>query len=242
MNKVFAPVILLLILTFAAATYATDPSYWQEPGDEIATPTVEAFYCQEPTPLYLVGASTGSNSELADDIPTEYAGQQIFQVTLYVSEWLAPWRDPQAVVVNFYNSACPPDLVPDLHYAIPWNEVEASLFYLQFPRTVYEVLVTLPTPVTIQSPMSIGSYLVIDWGNVQPYTGLAMTPETVFGCGEAYWDYFPDAPRWTAISVALGNNPADLAYCLTGGTTSVSESTPGMDYDATWGRIKQLYE
>ncbi len=242
MHKAVAPAILLLILTLAVATHAADPRYWQGPGDVTDAPTVEAFYCQQPTPYYLVNASTGYNSEVADDIPAEYADREIFQITLYVAEWSAIWIDPQTLVVNFYNSACPPELAPDLHYEFPWGELETSLFFSGTARTVYEVVATLPAPVTIQDPMSIGSYVVIDWGQSAPYCGLAMTPEMVFGCGEAYWDFLPDAPRWTPVSIGTGQDPADLAYCLTGGTTSVSDSPPPVDHDTSWGRVKRLYD
>jgi hypothetical protein len=242
MHRTPVPIVLLLVLSFISTTHATDPRFCPTEGGESITPIVDAFYCQDPDPYHLISASSGFDSELADDIPAELAGQQIEQVTLYVSEWMAPWRDPLALVVNFYDSACPPGQIPVAHYEIPWSEVDTTLVLSSFPRIVYESVVTLPAPVTIQAPMSIGSYVVIDWGQVQPWCGLAMTPETVAGCGEAYWDFPGTAPRWTLLSVATGYDPRDLAYCLTGGTTAVSRTSPGVDNGATWGRIRRLYE
>lgn len=177
---------------------------------------------------------------MADDVPSALAGYSVGQIRVFVAEWLASWIEPQALVVRIYDGGCPPALMPDATYTIPWSELETELLYEVSPRTVYQVDAALDPPFTVNADMSIGVYCVIDWEN-QPYTGVCVTaPDDLSGCGEGYWDYPASGyPRWTLLWTAAGYE-LDLAYSLWEPDTSA----PGGDsalVESTWSVVKSLY-
>lgn len=181
-----------------------------------------SFYCQVPDYVGVYNVSSGFGSEIADDIPNEFAGATVSEVTLWVGEWSAPWQDPTGVAVNFYDAQCPPAMEPMLSFMIPWNQWNTQLVYSGYAE-VYRAEATLPEPVVLEAGMSIGAYVVITWGQNEPFAGLCSTGEwDINGCGEAYldaswWGY----ARWSPTSLYT-QIPRDFAYCL-GGATSVDD-------------------
>ena len=196
-------VLLVVILIPAALAHAGGPGYCDGPGEIGASGARDAIYCQEPYYGFSASASTAQSTEIADDLPDSLAGRQIEAVTFYVAEWLAVWQDPVSLDVTFYDAECPPDMVPDLLFEIPWAEMETQLEWQHSSQTAYSARATLPEIVTIAEDMSIGGYLVITWPE-QPYTGFVMSNiNEPAGCGEAYWDaVLYGAPRWTPISTS----------------------------------------
>jgi len=178
------------------------------------------FHCQDPE-LTLYGISSGFDAEFADDIPNEYVGQVIGQVTLWAGEWYSMggpgWQEPTGVSISFYNGACPPELDPFVSFSIPWQDLEKELV-LNGTVTIYKVVATLPQGVTIVENMSIGATMDISWGTNEPMSGLSPTPVgSTYGACEAWldapnWGY----TRWTVISWPSGQL-RDLAYCLAEG-------------------------
>ena len=181
-----------------------------------------AFYCQNPEYIGVYGVSSGFSAEIADDIPNEFAGATVSEVTLWVGEWSAPWQDPTGVMVNFYDAQCPPAMDPMLSFMVPWSQWSTQLVYSGIAE-VYRAEATLPEPVELEAGMSIGAYVVITWGHDEPFAGLCSTAEwDISGCGEAYldaswWGY----ARWSPTSLYT-QIPRDFAYCL-GGATSVDD-------------------
>ncbi len=178
-----------------------------------------AFYCQDPEYIGVYNVSSGFGSEIADDIPNEFAGDTVSEVTLWVGEWSAPWQDPTGVMVNFYDAQCPPAMSTMLSFMIPWDQWSTQLVYSGYAE-VYRAEATLPEPVELEAGMSIGAYVVITWGQNEPFAGLCATAEwDISGCGEAYldaewWGY----PRWSPTSFYT-QIPRDFAYCLAGATS-----------------------
>ncbi len=203
------------------------------------------FHCQPPTSLAAANASTGYDTELADDIPDEFVGRFIHEITLWIVQWRADWQDPQGLILNFYFSQCPPGQESDLQYTFPWLSLSPELYhYVPIgPITFYEVTAVLPEPVEITPQMSIGGIVVHDWGQEYPYVGLGVTIDNyISGCDEAYYDGGDFGyPRWTRISDVTGHH-VDMAYCLAGGFSSVPEpeSEPTSE-SKSWGRIKELF-
>ena len=187
-----------------------------------------SFYCQDPDYVGVYNVSSGFGSEIADDIPNEFAGDTVTEVTLWVGEWSAPWQDPTGVTVNFYGAQCPPAMDPMLSFMIPWDQWTTQLVYSGI-AVVYRAEATLPEPVELEAGMSIGGQVVIAWGHDEPFAGVCSTAEwEISGCGEAYldaswWGY----TRWSPTSLYT-QIPRDLAYCL-GGGTSVEDGDVAMD-------------
>ena len=181
-----------------------------------------AFYCQNPEYIGVYNVSSGFSAEIADDIPSEFAGATVSEVTLWVGEWSAPWQNPTGVMVNFYDAQCPPAMDPMLSFMIPWDQWSTQLVYSGIAE-VYRAEATLPESVELEADMSIGAYVVITWGQNEPFAGLCSTAEwDISGCGEAYldaswWGY----ARWSPTSLYT-QIPRDFAYCL-GGATSVDD-------------------
>lgn len=231
--------IVLMVLAAATLAVAREACEPPEAAMEPAGRERSAFHVQPPTYYLNVSASTSHSSELADDIPVALEGMSVGRVRLYAAEWLAPWIDPEALVINFYDAQCPPLIDASVSYTIPWAELAAELVLEASPRTVYMVDATLEPPFVIGSNTSIGAYCVIGWPE-QPYTGLCMTePDDVYGCGQAYYAYPPGGvPPWALISLAVGYE-VDLGY-------SLWEPDTGMDDEpdpvfTTWGAVKRLY-
>ena len=127
-------------------------------------PTRDAFYCQALNPAWNVHqASTGYGSEVADDIPLEYLGTMIHEVSLYVGEFYGDWIDPDGVVLNFYHSECLPALEPDQNFYFAWADIEKEIVYNGSWR-VYLVTLVLPEPVMVLNEMSLGAYVDNSWG------------------------------------------------------------------------------
>ena len=197
-------------------------------------PPEDAFYCQQPHSGWSAGnASTGFNSEEADDIPAEYAGMQITMVTLYHAQWGGGYTDPTGLIINFYDEACPPEMVPVVSHNITFGALVTEMVY-SGSWFVMEMTATLPEPYTIGTSTSLGGVIDNYWGEDPPYNGLCFTDDGVIaGCGGGYWDgTYWGSPRWTPFADYFGNY--DMAYCLTGGG-----GTPAVD--ATWSQIKSLY-
>ena len=201
-------------------------------------------YCQPPgyQQWWAGNAATYYDTEMADDIPDDLSGQLISRVTFYVSEWeCGPWWDPQGLVINFYDQACPPEQSPSLHYEIPWDQLEVEVVHDDGGPPFWYVrkaTATLPELVTIQPGMSIGGASVNDWSfGEHGWLGLIMTAnDDVSGCEFVMDCAFVGVPRWTPGSEAPWWNgiPHDLAYCL---ELSGPTSTPS----PTWARIKGIY-
>ena len=200
----------------------------------------DAFYAQ----AYFNGsinASTGYDSEVADDVPSAFEGEMLGSVTLYVAEWMGTsWVDPGGVVLNLYFSSCPPLLNPDLTYSYDWADLDPQFVYSGVPGNmfIYSVELTLPAQLEIPAALSIGATVLMDWGGSPPYCGFALANYGApAGCGELYWDNLESgAPRWTGMSEVVGFS-ADLAYELHAPQTGVQE-TPLPD---TWSSVKALY-
>ena len=111
-------------------------------------------------------------------------------------------------------------------FMIPWGQWTTQLVYSGIVK-VYRAEATLPEPVELEAGMSIGGYVVMDWGQNEPFAGLCSTAEwDISGCGEAYldaswWGY----ARWSPTSLYT-QIPRDFAYCL-GGATSVDDEAAG---------------
>ena len=187
-----------------------------------------SFYCQDPDYVGVYNVSSGFGSEIADDIPNEFAGDTVTEVTLWVGEWSAPWQDPTGVTVNFYGAQCPPAMDPMLSFMIPWDQWTTQLVYSGI-AVVYRAEATLPEPVELEAGMSIGGQVIITWGHDEPFAGVCSTAEwEISGCGEAYldaswWGY----ARWSPTSLYT-QIPRDFAYCL-GGGTSVEDGDAALD-------------
>ncbi len=183
----------------------------------------DIFYCQDPEYSMVYQMSSGFDAEIADDIPSELAGQVIGEITLWIGEWDAPWQDPLGVRVNFYHEACPPTMEPTISFTIPWSEWSTELVYDGLAE-VYRATAMLPEPVAITAGMSLGVTALIDWGTASPFTGFCATPMYVsYGACVAYldaanWGY----SRWTAIDFYT-TIAQDLAYCLGGIVTATPD-------------------
>jgi hypothetical protein len=220
-------ILVLCILFPVGLAWGTGPAFHISPEPAHTCATRDAFYCQPPI-WASANASSGYGSEIADDIPRALEGQNFNVVSFYVSEWLAPWTDPQGLVVNIYDDACPPPLAPYRHYEFVWSELgPEQVYYQPGYMTVYMVTATLPETVTITTHMSIGGYVLNDWGDVAPYCGFCLTEfDAGYGCDELFWDDPPnDVIRWTRFYDAFGYH-ADLAYCLSEELTDAPD--PGM--------------
>ncbi len=177
-------------------------------------------YCQ-PAGWTGINASSGYGSEIADDIPASLTGQSFNTVTLYMGQWLATWIDPQGLAIDIMYEQCAPSVVADLHFEFLWSELSPVFVGQSGSLTYYEVTAVLPTPLTITTNMSLGAYVLNDWGNGAPFCGFSATQrDDIFGCDEAYWEAPSDgAVRWTSLSAASGFY-GDLAYCLSLNLTS----------------------
>jgi hypothetical protein len=237
--------VLTLMVVFAAAAAA----HAGAATEGITTTPVRlaeargGFYCQPPgaEQWWAGNAATYYSTEMADDIPNALTGQRISRITFYVSEWECGfWRDPQGLVINFYDQACPPDASPSIHFEVSWGQLDVEIVHDGGPPFWYvrKVTATLPELVTIQPDMSIGGASVNDWSfQEHGWLGLIMTADyDVTGCEFTMDCAFQGIPRWTPGSATpwWQGIPHDLAYCL-----AFSGPTPTLS--ATWGRIKELY-
>jgi hypothetical protein len=221
---------LLCILALPGLASGTPPLSYSDPDAVFPLPSRDTFYCQNPEYTMLYNISSGFDAEFADDIPVEWIGNTITSVTLWLGEWWygggPTWTDPLGVRVNFYQESCPPELDPYLTFEVAWDALDKTLVYNSGGSRVYEINVTLSTPVTVGSVMSLGATALIDWGQDEPFTGLCATPMHVsYGACSAYldgdnWGY----ERWTALDFFTGI-PQDLGYCLTGQPTAVPDNT-----------------
>ncbi len=239
-------VLCAVLMVFALSSFAFAVNPMEEPlvgidNDKPVEPSRDLLFCQPPTSgYYTKNASSAFASEMADDIPDEYAGGQWFidQIVVYVGEWGADWVDPLGVNVNFYAGHCPPELAPYMSLFFPWGDpAYMDFIYVNDNPSSYDLEVTLyvDPPIQIVGPMSIGFQVENYWGEDPPYCGIDYTVDyDVYGCGECYLDHeYWGHPRWTEASASHGA-PIDVAYCLDGtGTTSI--------IDTNWGRIKSLY-
>jgi len=206
----FGAITLVLLLTavraFAGSDRVSAPGPVDLPGSR------DAFYCQTTSESWnAFNASSGFQSEEADDIPASYVGYTVGEVTIYVAEWAAGWQDPTSITVNFYNAACPPNMTADYSMVVPYQSCTASLVY-SGSWYVYSVLVPLPEWVTIGTSTSVGAVVNQDWGQNPPYCGLVLC-DTVAGCGGYWAGDFWGYPRWTPFSDYFGYS-LDLAYCI----------------------------
>ena len=238
--------VALALLVLAVPAGASDPVSISEREPENVRELRDAFYCQPWVPT-LVWAFSGTESEIADDIPDEFTGQTVRMVTVWVGEWptdVPPyWVEPLGLALNFYYSECPPDQIPDLHFEIAWSDLIVEIAYVG-GVTIYEVTAVLPEAVPIQAHTSIGCHAITDWGYDLPNCGVCVTEEDmVFGCNEFYWHCdLMGVPRWTLCSDIFSFS-GDLAYCLWATTASVPDEGPteGPDSGTTWGSIKHLF-
>jgi len=227
----FAALVFGLLLV-ATAVYAEDSSHMFSTVPANVPEVRDMFYCQTPSAGWnAFNGSSGFASEMADDIPSQYQGQEVCDVTLYVAEWGGGWSNPASMIVNFYNQACPPNMTPDYHFDVSWANCTATLLYAG-SWYVYQVDIPLPSSVFVGPTMSIGGIVGNTWGQNAPYCGLCVT-DYVSGCGEVYWDgAYWGAPRWTPGSYYFGIY-ADLAYCI--GCMGVPTQ------NTTWGQIRGLF-
>ncbi len=219
---------LFLLVTSRMAGAAAPLSYNGENRIPY-TPTRDAFYCQEPDYSMIYNMSSGFDAEIADDIPVEFVGEQVGEVTLWLGEWYSvggpQWTDPVGVRLNFYHQSCPPELDSYRTIEVLWGELEKTLVLDGTGSTVYEIYVPVSPPLQVEEGMSLGTTALIDWGQQEPFTGICATPFYVsFGACVAYldgenWGYH----RWSAIDHYTGI-PQDLAYCLSAGSVGVPQT------------------
>ncbi len=225
--------VFLAVICFAGMAYAEDSAAPVPVQDDTNLEIRDSFYCQQPHSGWNAGnASTGFDSEEADDIPNDLAGSVIGEVTLYHAQWGGGYTNPTALIINFYDGACPPAMDPVTTFVIPFDDLVTTLVY-SGSWFVMEMIATLPEGVLITENMSIGGVIDNNWGQNPPYNGLVFTDDGVIaGCGGGYWsgDYW-GYPRWTPFASYFGN--FDLAYCLGGEVTATDGST--------WGTIKGLF-
>ena len=120
-------IVLLVVLGLSGAALATPPKYFTLDEEIKPLPNQRGmFYTQEPphSGLATYIASTGSQSELADDIPSELAGHLISGLVVYVTLLDGLWQDPDGVVVNFYEQQCPPTMEPAFTRYFSWGMPE----------------------------------------------------------------------------------------------------------------------
>lgn len=227
----------LTCVMLCVAVQALAESGWvSAPGPVNLPATREAWYCQTTAAGWdAFNASSGFSSECADDIPTQYSGTTVTEVTFYVAEWGGSWADPTSITVNFYNTVCPPGQVSDISIVVPYSCCTATLIY-NGSWYVYSVLIPLGQVVTLGSTTSIGGVVNQDWGQGAPYCGLVLC-DAVQGC-EGFWagDYW-GYPRWSPLSDYWGYG-LDLAYCLGGG--GIGHDIPGACCFAD-GHCESLY-
>ena len=192
-------------------------------GSQPAEPTRDVVfqYMQQPDLQMVYGMSSGFDAEIADDIPAEFAGQEIQRVILWLGQWFSgpsgPWPDPTGIRVNFYHEFCPPELDPFRSIVVAWADLEKALVYNGSSRRVFEVVVELDPALVLEEGMSLGATALIDWGTAEPFAGICATPFHVsYGACPAYldgdnWGY----TRWTAID-HFTNIPQDLGYAIEG--------------------------
>jgi len=184
-------------------------------------PTRFPLVCQEPMEIGL-RASSGTFSEVADDIPQDLVGLEFDTVVLYLAEWLAPWQDPDGITLNFYDALCPPAMDPVMTLYTPWSEIEAVFQGATSSMIMYKVTLSLDSAIEILPAMSIGAQVETSWGTAMPSAGF-LGSGWVNGCGELYWDdYYGGIPRWTPASQTAAGD-IDLAYCLDYEATAVPE-------------------
>jgi hypothetical protein len=206
--------ITIVMLLVAIPVLAGD-GWVSAPGPASLPSSRYDWYCQTTTSSWnAFNASSAFGSEMADDVPVQYAGYAVTEVTFYVAQWGYEWSNPTSITVNFYNTACPPGATADVSFEVPWSSCTVSVVY-SGDWEVRSVFIPLPGQVEIGQATSIGGVVNQNWGQVAPYCGLVLC-DTVTGC-EGYWagDYW-GYPRWTPYSYYFGYG-MDLAYCLGGG-------------------------
>jgi hypothetical protein len=228
-------IVAVAILALAAAAYAINPENDrgtpppENPFDGHSSRTL--FHCQDPTSSYsTTNASTGFESEFADDIPAELDGMFVGQIVVYIGEWGGTgWVDPAGIIVNLYNEDCPPDMGPYETLYFNWGDANQMEYeFVNDTGTSFDLRVTLflGNMIQIQSPMSIGFVVDNTWGTEPPYCGVDYS-SSVYGCGIGYYDHtYWGEPRWTSYN--------DVAYCLDDEGVVATESS-------TWSAVKHLY-
>jgi hypothetical protein len=230
--------VAVAVVLFAGWAFADGPSEMRL-GEQVPVPALDyEFYCQPVDPnLYTVNASSAFDAWVVDDIPDEFTGMNIVDIVFYVGEWLEYWVDPSGVYVDFYYSECPPGLVPDESHYFAWSDLITEVIYdVPGSYTWVRCKGYFLAPVTIQEDMSIAFQVVTPWGDVAPYSGIAMAEPVPFGDCAAYrdgpaWGY----PRWT-VATDNGGIARDVAYCLSdgaGGDPSMTFLTCLSDCDET---------
>ena len=79
--------VALILLGLLALPQTAEPGAPLRPDTDASRPAAgkrDAFYCQPPDLIAVYNISSGFNAEIADDIPAEYAGQVIRQVTVWI--------------------------------------------------------------------------------------------------------------------------------------------------------------
>ena len=194
-------------------------------------------YCQDPSDG-AINASTGYESELADDIPHALAGSTISHVTFHHVQWEATvtgYVEPTSLIVNFYVESCPPDMEPDLSFTIAWDELDTEMTFESDDTYRARITATLPMDVTIVAGMSIGVLVDNDWGEGWPFNGFATTHRDEVGAtceGHFDGDHWGN-PRWTRISELIGVE-SGVAYCL-----QTLDPTPTQL--TSWSAVKATY-
>ncbi len=233
MKKVIAALIFLVILNSAYAL-AEIPLIFGSKEPVGTVPVLDAFHCQPLNSYWNVHqASTGFSSEFADDIPLEYLGTMIHEVSLYVGEFYGDWIDPTGVILNFYHSECLPGVEPDQTFNFPWADIDKEVVYDSSWR-VYLINLTLPEPVMVLNEMSMGALVDNNWGTDEPFCGVGITDyDDVYGACDGAVDAVDwGFPRWTSSSHYTGLG-LDLAFCLTTGSVAVDERS--------WDALKSIY-
>lgn len=225
-------ILVLGLLALATTAMAWSPIMVSAPGPVNLPDVREAIYCQSTSSSWNVGNSSSAfQSEMADDIPNDFVGAQINEVTFYVGQWGASWMDPQNLVIDFWDGVCPPGMTPLATFTIPWGDLTVQTVY-NGSWTVKQCTAVLPNYVTLTPDMSLGGFSTTPWGQNPPYCGLTICDQ-INGCGPGYiagatWG----CPRWSPFSCLFGAN-YDLAYCI-GGAVVPAENT-------SWGQIRGMY-
>ena len=224
--------LLLSLLLLPAVALAGVPLHSSGESAPSSVFTRDAFYCQNPDFAMIYNMSSGFDAEIADDIPAEWAGETVTSVTLWIGQWYSmggpQWTDPVGVRLNLYGESCPPSMDPFRTIEVAWADLDKTHVYGSGGSDVYEVHILLNPPLVLEAGMSLGTTALIDWGHDEPFTGIVATPTYVsYGACPAYldaswWGY----DRWTSIDF-FTQIPQDVAYCLTGPTTTVPSAVDG---------------
>jgi hypothetical protein len=228
--KAFVPTVLLI----AGALWVSDSG---AVGSATAPTGTDALYCQDLLVTWRVISATDDGFTVADDLPSELAGETFDTSLVYVAEWFLDetyqFVNPLGIWVRVWSESCPPGAVDQLaaQSYVPWTAVTVLSTFKHLENDwVVKKIVFEHDSITIADGMSIGFHLDIGWEYGSPFVGVVRTPQVQSGCG-MYYIWEPYDPEWTLVETL--DDPSDLVFCL--GNGGVATETK------TWSEVKALY-